>query len=326
MAQQLTGSEAGDAPGGALAALRAQVAARAGGNSAEGGSRRSRFLAEVADEVPLMAAAPAPAVQVAKAKAKGSRKKNKGAAEAEEGEPTAAVLQKCSGRCKKELPASELFKDMAKCKGCFGKSRAYKTKLGQDLPVEKLAELQTNNPDVLEQCEKGFNDEWDRAKKENRKINYSVKNVVATLEAKSGQRYENEAPMMWKGAYGDWAASAQGGFLTKEEIEANWLGWHNDASHPRDNDGPRGFVQLAIPNAAKRLINYNDLSQSKALTMSCKLGKKITDAELAEKANALTSGFDNMSWNMDAMTSRASKAMSSVKAPTVAFEDGKQDR
>ena len=95
---------------------------------------------------------------------------------------------------------AEFFKDMTKCKGCFSKGRAYKTKLTQDLSFEKLSEIQTKNPEMLEHAEKGFNDEWDKSKKDNRKMNYSIKTVIATLEAKSGQRYEAEAPLMWKGA------------------------------------------------------------------------------------------------------------------------------
>ena len=180
---------------------------------------------------------------------------------------------------------------------------------------EKLSELQSLHPDILEQCERNFNDEWDKAKKTNQKMNFSIKTVIQSLEAKSGQRYENEAPMMWKGAYKEFARSAAGGFLTGEEVEANWSAWLNDPAHPRDNDGPRGFVQLAIPDARKRLVSFNELGQNRALQLANKFGKQTTDADLAAKAKELTTGFDAMAWDLDGLTGQAAKSMGLLKAP-----------
>ena len=103
-------------------------------------------------------------------------------------------------------------------------------------------------------------------------------------------------------------------------MEANWLGWLNDPAHPRDHDGPRGFVQLAVPNASKRVINFNEITQSKKLEMQSRLNKNTSAAALAAKAKALTTGFDDMSWDMDGLTSQAAKSMSMLKTPA-ASED-----
>ena len=205
------------------------------------------------------------------------------------------------GAAKKTLPLSMLFKDMNKCKVCYSKKRSFDTKTKTELSDEKLNDLRTNAPEKLEEAEKAHAAAWDSSMKLGNKLNFSVKTFIHSLEAKSGVRYLADCPMLWHGPYVEWAKSAAGGFLTDEECEGK-----SNPSHPRDNDGPRGYLQLAIPKHTKTISNFNELSQTKKLELTAKLNKKMTDAELAKKANEVGTGFDNMKWNMSNLTGSAS--------------------
>ena len=148
---------------------------------------------------------------------------------------------------------------MGKCKNCYSRSRAYRTKLLNELGAEKVQSLEASNPQVLADCEAEFDTEWDAAKRAGRKMKFSCGSTIAALESRSGVRIESSAPMWWKGRYAEWAKSAAGGFLLDEEVETNWNKWPNTPGHPRDWDGPRGFIQLAIPGVNKTVTDYQDL-------------------------------------------------------------------
>ena len=75
-------------------------------------------------------------------------------------------------------------------------------------------------------------------------------------------------------------------------------------------------MQLAIPNARKKIIGFNEVAQSKAIQLTQKLGKNATPKELAERARTLGAGFEEMGWNLDELTSKVAQSMSSLKAPT----------
>ena len=84
------------------------------------------------------------------------------------------AIETCTGKRKKELPLCDFYKDMTKCKLCYTKGRACRTRLTADLPKEKIEELQAKSPDILEEVEKSFNAGWDKAKKDNRKCSSSA--------------------------------------------------------------------------------------------------------------------------------------------------------
>ena len=60
--------------------------------------------------------------------------------------------------------------------------------------------------------------------------------------------------------------------------------------------------------------------------MTSKLSKKMTDAELAKKANEVGTGFDNMKWNMSNLTGSASSAIGTLKDAMDTNDVGMQDR
>ena len=89
--------------------------------------------------------------------------------------------------------------------------------------------------------------------------------------------------MMWQGAYFEWAKTAAAGYLTQPEMEANWKMWDENPEHPRDWDGPRGFMQLAIPGHTKELMAWNRLEHAKSIQQEQKLNKNITEDKLRQK-------------------------------------------
>ena len=88
---------------------------------------------------------------------------------------------------------------------------------------------------------------------------------------------------MWEGKYRQWASGAEGGFLTPDEITAQWNKWKNDPNHPRDFDGPRGYLQLAVIGHSKDVINFQQLAQTNKIEMQQKLDNNITADELRQK-------------------------------------------
>ena len=306
------------APGGVQGAAAGQL-------WAQGSSATSPSATGGAPAMVPINATPTPSAK-GEPKSKGQRKAKKGVALTEH-EPTEHIEEKkCNGRCKTSLPMSMFFKDMNKCKVCYSKKRSFDTKTKTELSDEKLNDLRTNAPEKLEEAEKAHAAAWDSSMKLGNKLNFSVKTFIHSLEAKSGVRYLADCPMLWHGAYVEWAKSAAGGFLTDEECEGNWESWKSNPSHPRDNDGPRGYLQLAIPRHTKTISNFNELSQTKKLELTSKLSKKMTDAELAKKANEVGTGFDNMKWNMSNLTGSASGAIGTLKDAMDTDDVGMQDR
>ena len=97
-------------------------------------------------------------------------------------------------------------------------------------------------------------------------------------------------PMLWKGAYEEWAKSAQGGFLSQQEIDASWQRWEADPEHPVDHRGPRQAKRLAIPNHTTNIENYEGISSKKKIERIGKVNKNVSDEELDSRAGAFLSG------------------------------------
>ena len=86
-------------------------------------------------------------------------------------------------------------------------------------------------------------------------------------------------------------------------MEANWKMWDENPEHPRDWDGPRGFMQLAIPGHTKELMAWNHLEHAKSIQQEQKLNKNITEEQLRQKAATITAGHGSESdiLNMEIM-------------------------
>ena len=112
------------------------------------------------------------------------------------------------------------------------------------------------------------------------------------IKSESGQQVLGKNKMMWQGAYYEYAQSAKGGFLTAEEYQGNWLRWSNNPKHPRDWDGPRGYVQLLIPKTGKSVIDYNSVGTERSIDSHQKLAKGISEEQLLGKIKQLASGHD----------------------------------
>jgi len=87
-------------------------------------------------------------------------------------------------------------------------------------------------------------------------------------------------------------------------MKAKWQAWKGDPAHPRDWDGPRGYMQLAIPGYDKRLTNFNRISTERALEQGQRLGKNITEEQLQAKAALVVSGHDSGDFGYDGLRDR----------------------
>ena len=78
---------------------------------------------------------------------------------------------------------------------------------------------------------------------------FNVKSQAEEIRSSAGEGIWAECPYMWEGAYGEWAKSAKGGFLSDAEIKANLTKLLSNPHHPKSHGiGPRGSVEIAIPN------------------------------------------------------------------------------
>ena len=64
--------------------------------------------------------------------------------------------------------------------------------------------------------------------------------------SKTGQRKEEIGEMMWEAEWYEFAKTAKAGYLSKVEAEAGWQAWMDDAEHPKDENGPRGYIRCLV--------------------------------------------------------------------------------
>ena len=92
--------------------------------------------------------------------------------------------------------------------------------------------------------------------------------------------------------------------------------WLENPKHPRDCDGPRGYVQLAIPNVDKSIEDDQDFYEAQRLEMSQKMSKKQLQSpeEIAKKAALVTHGFDDSPFDSTSVMQRAMGAIVDVSS------------
>ena len=135
------------------------------------------------------------------------------------------------------------------------------------------------------QVVKAYHKESCLAKKEARRIRFNIKEFVEQFSASTGRRYEGQKIMMWFGQYQDWARTAAGGYLTDPEIDANWQTWSVSLKRFSDKKGPRGAKRLPV-KVQDVLIDYDDLSHTRGLKQSGKVGKNVTQEQLQDRFDA----------------------------------------
>ena len=219
----------------------------------------------------------------AKAAPSGKRKTRK--------EPQEFDSKQCK-KCKESKDSGSFNKDQGICKSCFGDQRHFARLVSTQMGDGWMATTKQQDPKKIEMLEKEFQLERKVCAREERKINFSVKNVIERTSSESGTKLKVGAKMMWQGEYFEWAKTAAAGFLSDTEMKANWARWDADPSHPSDHDGPRGYKQLAVPNFDKRIEDFNLVKKAKELEFQAKLGKDVTEERLASIQQNLSRGHE----------------------------------
>ena len=244
----------------------------------------------------------------AKARGKGARVERTQATQ----DVAATLLEKCCSKCKQTLPKSDFNADQSCCKACFNKERCFKRAVCSQMGETWLAEAEVSDPATVLGLRKPFDQEAKEAAKESKKVNFNVRYHRERLKAESGSSAKGKRRMMWEGAYKDWAKSARGGYLTDSEIAQNWQRWKEDPKHPRDWEGPRGYLQLLIPNYSKSMEDFNTVSFERTVDAEQKLSKTITEEQLQAKIRGLSSGHDTASSALNRTRERMFDSMGSV--------------
>lgn len=182
-------------------------------------------------------------------------------------------------QCRQLKPPSMFSQSKGKCSPCdnkFRNVRAFAQRSGLAQWFDSLP------PEKQNHVVKAYSKEVDVAKKEGRRTKFSLKTYKEEFSAATGYRYEGRRRFMWYGAYVEYAKSASGGFLTEDEIKANWSRWEADPTTPRNQHGPRGSCQLAVP-IENDIVDYNDVSRKRTLGQEQKLSKDTSDENMAKR-------------------------------------------
>jgi hypothetical protein len=183
----------------------------------------------------------------AKAKAKPGAE-----APGETGENAKGTYKPCRD-CKrmKNVPA-EMSAKMSCCKECRGNEEsccrmAIRQGKGEWLEKVKAEEPQTYRKllGTYKKCCPPDANNYNR-----RQGTFPLMQFISTLEVSGGKKAEKVFKMMWEREYYEEAAKTPMGNLTIEEAKRQWALWEADPKHPRDNNGPRNYLQLEVPMGA----------------------------------------------------------------------------
>lgn len=157
-----------------------------------------------------------------------------------------APTVKCTSVCGKKRPLEDFSKDQKRCKECVGHLRAFWRHAAKQESTEDMKALEQEDPAAYKDMLRNFCKERSRAAAADGKIRFAFMSFKKSIQSKSGDRRENEKVMMWEGQWKEEARLAPHGYLTQEEADAKWKLWLADKSVVRDNDGPRGYLRLAV--------------------------------------------------------------------------------
>ena len=194
------------------------------------------------------------------------------------------TTKKCNC-CKKTLDIGQFNEGQAKCKPCNNDLRTTAKALATAMGDKWLDEARTKKPELVEGIQKQLIVKKRELAKEGKSLkNMPMRSFVEKLEAEWKEGVLDENPMLWKGAYAEWAKSAAGGYLQPEEIDAQWDKWEKDPDHPRDWRGPRGSFRLAVLNHTTKVTKFQGVTETKGLQRAGNISKSVGDDELARMA------------------------------------------
>jgi hypothetical protein len=128
-------------------------------------------------------------------------------------------------------------------------------------------------------------------------VKYDVLEAKEFLERRNGVKLTKVRKHMWQRQYVLWAQSVDGGLLTPEEAESNWSKFIEEwklGQRTSDNDGPRGFFQVAC-DIGTSVEKYEDISSGKKQE-GVAARVRNADAEAAEAmAQSVLCDFNNSS-------------------------------
>ena len=203
-----------------------------------------------------------------------------------------APTVKCTSVCGKKRPLEDFSKDQKRCKECVGHLRAFWRHAAKQESTEDMKALEQEDPAAYKDMLRNFCKERSRAAAADGKIRFAFMSFKKSIQSKSGDRRENEKVMMWEGQWKEEARLAPHGYLTQEEADAKWKLWLADKSVVRDNDGPRGYLRLAVPTRTV-LSGYTDLSDNRELEQSERLSRKAAESTVQDRARMVISGSAN---------------------------------
>lgn len=184
--------------------------------------------------------------------------------------------------CKKFLDRDQFHEDQARCKKCSSTLRSIAALAKSQNFTAELEKMKQVDIKQYEALLRSFSKTREEASRLSQKIKFSLVTFREEYKSRSGVMNNAEAEMMWEGEYFEYAKTAKAGFLSEAEMKANWQAWLADPEHPRDNDGPRGFLRLAVRTKDK-IVDYSDMSKERTLSREEKMAKNSTHEQLKAK-------------------------------------------
>ena len=200
---------------------------------------------------------------------------------------TAAAEKKC-GDCGKTKPLEDFHEEQANCKDCSADTRSLlRLAKAQDVRVT-VVDLKKKEPKVYAELFKGFRKKRLQEKKEGKKVKFGIAAFITEYRKANGTRLSAIGEMMWEEEYILWAKGPKAGFLTREQAEANWLVFIDEAAAGKrrtDQEGPRGFQRVFVKTTDQG-EDYEDVSKSRAL-QRVETIKKPTGDQLSTRRRLL---------------------------------------
>lgn len=202
--------------------------------------------------------------------------------------------KQCSD-CKKLQSANEFQDRQTKCKTCRNGDR-------QLASIAKRQEL----TEWLEDMKKSQGKEYvklraalTKSQADSRgRRDFCLHTYKERVYSKSFTQGQSTKKYMWEGEYVEWAKSAEAGFLTKAEADANWAAWDKDDNVPHDFNGPRGYKRILI-HKGDFVADTEEVGREKALESQGRSMKKITDKQKTAFTRDLVAGHDDESCGVD---------------------------
>ena len=226
--------------------------------------------------------------------------------------------KKCK-TCKAWKEPDDFNENQGSCKCCFNDGRSLRRLAERQKMKDDLSTMEKDDPHQYSALMKSFAKERAAAKKAGGNIKFSINAFKLTYRSRSGVRAEQVGEMMWEQEWYEESQRAKYGYLTRSEAEKQWNEWLSNPKHPRDKLGPRGWVRLWVKTSDK-LTKFDEVDKSKEFSKQEQLGKKPTDAAIANRLKFLA-GADMDEHNIkdgDLMLDKAAHDM-------LAAESGSKD-